>query len=180
MAHQQLLVPPTSAKMPAPRSAGRFSRGGWKRGQFSPNKEVRRGKWSTVLWVFAQECERPHLPQCVLDRPNKPLPVSAAPRSSFSGVFPLNAPAGQLVLKLFNALADEKRADERICLLECSEVIRLDHFRGASPGHKAAERGEKTRGRHVGNDLNVHCASYHAGEETDVDLPHAVIFIPHM
>ncbi|KRY04927.1 hypothetical protein T03_16380, partial [Trichinella britovi] len=62
-----------------------------------------------------------HLPQCVLDRPDKPLPVSAAPRSSFSGVSPLIAPAGQLVLKLFSALADEKRADERICLLECSE-----------------------------------------------------------
>ncbi|KRY26867.1 hypothetical protein T01_6663 [Trichinella spiralis] len=51
---------------------------------------------------------------------------------------------------------------------------------GASPGHKAEERGEKTPGRHVGNDLNVHCASYHAGEETNVDLPHAAIFIPHM
>ncbi|KRY30846.1 hypothetical protein T01_593 [Trichinella spiralis] len=91
MAHQQLLEPPTSAKMPGPRSAGRFCRGGWKRGEFSSNEEVRRGKWSTVLWVFAQERERPvvnasfqlaqggpefvetkqasfeHLPQCVLD-----------------------------------------------------------------------------------------------------------------
>ncbi|KRY43941.1 hypothetical protein T03_13540 [Trichinella britovi] len=55
----QLLVPPTSAKMSAPRSAGRFSRRGWMRAQFSPNEEVRRGKWSTVLWVFAQERERP-------------------------------------------------------------------------------------------------------------------------
>ncbi|KRY74245.1 hypothetical protein T4A_10366 [Trichinella pseudospiralis] len=118
-----------------------------------------------------------HLPQCVLDRADEPLPVSAAPGSSFSGVSPLNAPADQLVLKLFSALADEKRADERVCLLECSEVVRLDHFRGASPGHKAAKRGEKAHGRHVGNDLNVHCASYHAGEETNVDLPHAAIFM---
>ncbi|KRZ82410.1 hypothetical protein T08_1224 [Trichinella sp. T8] len=81
---------------------------------------------------------------------------------------------------MFSAHADEKRANERICLLECSKVIRLDHFRGVSHGHKTAERGEKARGRHVGNDLNVHCASYHAGEETDVDLLHAAIFIPHM
>ncbi|KRX51858.1 hypothetical protein T09_13373 [Trichinella sp. T9] len=94
VAHQQLLVPPTSAKMPGPHSAGRFSRNGWKRGQFSPYEEVRRSMWSTVLWVFAQERERPvvnarfqlaqggpefvetkqasseHLPQCVPDRPD--------------------------------------------------------------------------------------------------------------
>ncbi|KRX65939.1 hypothetical protein T06_7713 [Trichinella sp. T6] len=66
-----------------------------------------------------------HLPQCVLDRSNKPLPVSAAPGSAFSGVSSLNAPADQLVPKLLRMLADKNRADERICLFECPKVIRL-------------------------------------------------------
>ncbi|KRX58709.1 hypothetical protein T09_3815 [Trichinella sp. T9] len=60
---------------------------------------------------------------------------------------------------LSHAHADKKGAHECVCLLACSEVIRLDHFRVAPSGHKAAERGEKTRGRHVGHDVNVHCAN---------------------
>ncbi|XP_003369547.1 conserved hypothetical protein [Trichinella spiralis] len=132
MAHQQLLEPPTSAKMPGPRSAGRFCRGGWKRGEFSSNEEVRRGKWSTVLWVFAQERERPVVNASFQLAQGGPEFVETK-QASFEhlphGVSPLNAPAGQLLLKLFSALADETQADERICLLECSEVILLDHFR---------------------------------------------------
>ncbi|KRY08859.1 hypothetical protein T12_14835 [Trichinella patagoniensis] len=62
-------------------------------------------------------------PQCVLDRSNKPLPVSAAPGSSFSGVSSLNAPADQLVPKLLRMFADKNRADERVCLFECPKWI---------------------------------------------------------
>ncbi|KRY05717.1 hypothetical protein T12_2050, partial [Trichinella patagoniensis] len=154
VAHQQLLVPPTSAKMPGPCSAERFSRRGWKRGQFSHNEEVRREREQPVVnasfqlaqggpeFVETKQASSEHLPQCVLGRPNKSLPLSATPRSSFSGVSPLNAPAGQLVLKLFSRLPTKN--DRMNACSECSEVIRLNHFRGASPGHKTAERGEKT------------------------------------
>ncbi|KRY27162.1 hypothetical protein T01_14134 [Trichinella spiralis] len=114
-----------------------------------------------------------HLSQCVLDRSNKPLPVSAAPRSSFSGVSSLNAPADQLVPKFLRMLADKKRADERVCLFECPKVIRLDNCRGASPGYEAAECGEKTC-------LKVHGASHHAREEADVNFLHTAIFSPYM
>ncbi|KRX25400.1 hypothetical protein T07_5006 [Trichinella nelsoni] len=95
------------------------------------------------------------------------------------GVSSLNAPADQLVPKLLRMLADKKRADERICLFECPKVIRLDNCWGASPGYEAAECGEKTCGRHVGDDLKVHGASYHACEEADVNFLHTAIFSPY-
>ncbi|KRZ81785.1 hypothetical protein T08_11754 [Trichinella sp. T8] len=65
----------------------------------------------------------------------------------------------------------------------CLNVRKLsdwDNCRGASPGYEATECGEKTCGRHVGDDLKVHGASYHACEEADVNFLHTAIFYPYM
>ncbi|KRY16829.1 hypothetical protein T12_16712 [Trichinella patagoniensis] len=155
LAHKQLLVPPTSSKMLGACSAGRFSRVGWKRGQFFPNQEVRRGEWSTVLWVFAQKRERPVVNASFQLAQGGPEFVETKQASS-------EYPPLQELFKWCISTECTHRPTPR--LPTKSERMNASAFRGSSPGYKAAERGEKTRGRHVDNDLNVHCASYHAGE----------------